>query len=94
MAGTDGDPYWTRVWPSAVALAHQLLKRPELVRGCSVADLGAGLGVAGLAAALAGAGQSTNRTLFASRVPAAQPCMLLGRQFPTRRNDAKYTCAL
>lgn len=53
----DSDPYWTRVWPSAVALAHQLLKRPELVRGATVADLGSGLGVAGLAAALAGTEQ-------------------------------------
>lgn len=30
---SDADPYWTRAWPSAVALASQILKRPELVRG-------------------------------------------------------------
>jgi len=51
----DGDPYWTRVWPSAIALARELLQRPQLVAGLRVADLGAGLGVAGIAAALAGA---------------------------------------
>ena len=28
----DADPYWTRAWPSAIALAATLLRRPELVR--------------------------------------------------------------
>ena len=51
----DRDPYWTRPWPSAVALAAALLERPELVAGKSIADVGAGLGLAGIAAALAGA---------------------------------------
>ncbi len=46
--------YWTRAWPSAIALASIILERPELVAGKRVADLGAGLGLAGLAAALAG----------------------------------------
>eukprot|EP00967_Tisochrysis_lutea_P072040 scaffold95911_cov19-Tisochrysis_lutea.AAC.2 len=51
----DADPYWVRAWPSALALASTVLDSPELVRGKRVADLGAGLGVAGIAAALAGA---------------------------------------
>ncbi len=42
------------MWPSAVALAAAILRRPQLVAGRTVADLGAGLGLAGLAAALAG----------------------------------------
>ncbi len=50
----DRDPYWARPWPSAAALAAQLLQAPQLVRGRAVAELGAGLGLAGLAAALAG----------------------------------------
>lgn len=54
-AGLDRDPYWCRAWPSAICLAQQLLQRPELVAGKKVADFGSGLGVAGLAAALAGA---------------------------------------
>ena len=51
---SDGDPYWTRVWPSSIALAALILERPELVRGKKVADLGCGLGLAGMAASVAG----------------------------------------
>eukprot|EP00897_Mesotaenium_endlicherianum_P001607 jgi/Mesen1/1474/ME000132S00419 len=51
----DRDPYWCRLWPSAIALAQEILAHPELVAGRRVCDLGAGLGLAGLAAALAGA---------------------------------------
>lgn len=51
----DRDPYWCRPWPAAVALAKQLLLRPELVRGRRVCEVGAGLGIAGIAAAMAGA---------------------------------------
>jgi predicted nicotinamide N-methyase len=52
---SEGDPYWTRAWPSSIALASLILSRPELVRGKKVADLGCGLGLAGMAAAFAGA---------------------------------------
>eukprot|EP00898_Chlorokybus_atmophyticus_P000058 jgi/Chlat1/1052/Chrsp110S00057 len=51
----SGDPYWCTPWPSAVALAERVLEAPDLVRGRTVCDLGAGLGLSGLAAALAGA---------------------------------------
>eukprot|EP00898_Chlorokybus_atmophyticus_P003032 jgi/Chlat1/372/Chrsp10S01487 len=47
--------YWTRHWPTAVAASAELLARPELVRDMRVCELGAGLGLAGLAAAMAGA---------------------------------------
>lgn len=43
------------MWPSSIALAACILSRPELVRGKKVADIGCGLGLAGLAAAMAGA---------------------------------------
>jgi predicted nicotinamide N-methyase len=72
VPGTDGDPYWTRVWPSALALAQQLLTRPELVAGAKVADLGAGLGVGGIAAALAGA----EEVVLLDREPLALQCAL------------------
>lgn len=50
----DRDPYWCRLWPSAVALAQFILQQPELVKGKRVCDIGCGLGLAGIAAALAG----------------------------------------
>ncbi|KAF8060503.1 Mettl20 [Scenedesmus sp. PABB004] len=71
--GVDGDPYWCRVWPSAIALASQLLARPALVAGKRVADLGAGLGVAGIAAALAGAAE----VVLLDREPMALQCALM-----------------
>ncbi|KXZ50506.1 hypothetical protein GPECTOR_16g681 [Gonium pectorale] len=69
----DADPYWTRAWPSAIALAATLLQRPELVAGRTVADLGAGLGLAGIAAALAGA----REVVLLDREPLALQCGLL-----------------
>jgi predicted nicotinamide N-methyase len=48
-------PYWAFCWGAGQALARYLLDRPELVRGKRVVDFGAGCGVAGIAAALAGA---------------------------------------
>ena len=48
------DPYWAVPWASGAALAHAILKNPEMVRGKRVADVGCGLGLGGLACALAG----------------------------------------
>ncbi len=45
----DADPYWTRAWPSAIALAATLLRRPELVRGRGRWGLVGVGGVGGLA---------------------------------------------
>jgi len=47
-------PYWVQVWPAAVAVARVLAKMGGL-EGRRVLDLGCGLGVPGLAAAVAGA---------------------------------------
>lgn len=49
------DGVWSELWPSARAAAELVAAEPALVAGRDVADLGAGIGVAGLAAALAGA---------------------------------------
>ncbi len=53
----DGEapPYWAFCWGSGQALARFLLDHPEQVRGLRVVDLGCGSGVAGIAAARAGA---------------------------------------
>jgi predicted nicotinamide N-methyase len=48
-------PYWAFCWGAGQALARYLLDHPELVRGKHVIDFGAGSGVAGIAAAYAGA---------------------------------------
>jgi predicted nicotinamide N-methyase len=48
-------PYWCFCWASGLVLARWLAERPEWVRGKRVLDFGAGSGVAGIAAARAGA---------------------------------------
>ena len=45
-------PYWAELWPSGVALARAVAGRS--LRGARVVELGCGLGVPSLAAALAG----------------------------------------
>ena len=47
--------YWIFCWASGLALARKILNEPELVRGKSVLDFGAGSGVVAVAAAMAGA---------------------------------------
>lgn len=47
--------YWIFCWASGLALARRILDEPELVRGKSVLDFGAGSGVVAVAAAMAGA---------------------------------------
>lgn len=53
----DAPPYWCFCWASGMALARWLAERPERVRGQRVLDFGAGSGVAGIAAAQAGAAE-------------------------------------
>lgn len=48
-------PYWAFCWGGGQALARWILDRPGQVAGRHVVDFGAGSGVAGIAAALAGA---------------------------------------
>jgi predicted nicotinamide N-methyase len=45
-------PYWAELWSSGVALAHDVSRRS--LRGASVLELGCGLGLPSIAAALAG----------------------------------------
>lgn len=47
-------PYWAEIWPAAVTLSRQLMERGELA-GKSVIELGAGVGMASIAAAKSGA---------------------------------------
>ncbi len=47
-------PYWAILWPASIALGNHVAGLPQLA-GKRVLEIGAGLGVAGLAAARAGA---------------------------------------
>lgn len=47
-------PYWAEIWPAAVTLSHVLMEELEL-SGRSVIELGAGVGMASVAAARGGA---------------------------------------
>jgi predicted nicotinamide N-methyase len=49
------EPFWGFAWAGGQALARFLLDHPEVARGRRVLDFGAGSGLAGLAAARAGA---------------------------------------
>lgn len=55
--GSGPAPYWAYHWAGGLALARFVLDRPEWVRGRRVLDLGAGGGLVGIAAALAGASE-------------------------------------
>ncbi|MBC3365889.1 50S ribosomal protein L11 methyltransferase [Pseudomonas sp. SWRI154] len=48
-------PYWSFCWASGLAMARYLAEHPQWVEGKRVLDFGAGSGVAGIAAAKAGA---------------------------------------
>jgi predicted nicotinamide N-methyase len=48
-------PFWAFVWAGGQALARYVLDHPEQVRRATVLDLGPGSGIAGIAAAKAGA---------------------------------------
>src|SRR4051812_115944 len=47
-------PYWAELWPSGVALARAV--SPRALRGARTLELGCGLGLPSIAAALAGGG--------------------------------------
>ena len=69
----SADPFFCSIWPSSIALAENLLKQPKLAVGKRVIDVGCGLGLGGLAAALAGA----RAVVLADREVFALRCALL-----------------
>ncbi|MDD0975644.1 class I SAM-dependent methyltransferase [Pseudomonas fontis] len=50
-------PYWSFCWASGLAMARYLEQHPQWVAGKRVLDFGAGSGIAGIAAARAGAAE-------------------------------------
>jgi predicted nicotinamide N-methyase len=59
-------PYWSRIWPSGVALANWLREEPQRVEGKLVLELGAGLGLPSLIAA-----QYADHVIISDHVPDA-----------------------
>jgi predicted nicotinamide N-methyase len=53
--GLGSRPYWAFAWPGGQGLSRYILDHPSLVAGKSVLDLGAGSGMAAIAAMKAGA---------------------------------------
>ncbi len=51
----DNPPYWAFCWASGQVLARQILDNPHWVKNKTVIDFGAGSGVVGIAAKMAGA---------------------------------------
>jgi predicted nicotinamide N-methyase len=66
-------PWWAFAWAGGQALARYVLDNPALVAGLGVLDLGAGSGLAGIAAAKAGAA----RVLAADTDPFAMAAIAL-----------------
>jgi predicted nicotinamide N-methyase len=56
-------PYWAICWPGGEAVARYLLDHPALVAGRHVIDLGAGGGIAAVAAAKAGAARAVGNDI-------------------------------
>ncbi len=54
---TDADqiPFWADLWPASIGLAAYILSHGERLRGKRVLELGAGVGLAGIAGRMAGA---------------------------------------
>lgn len=48
-------PYGVALWPASIALAHELARRAEALRGGRLLELGAGTGLPGIVAATLGA---------------------------------------
>jgi predicted nicotinamide N-methyase len=51
----DRIPYGAALWPSSIALAHEIAERADEVRGKRILELGAGTGLPGIVAASLGA---------------------------------------
>lgn len=79
----DKPPYWGFCWASGQVLARQILDQPEWVRGRTLLDFGAGSGIVGIAAALAGA----KSVLLCDCDPWARRAALLNAQ----HNDVEIT---
>lgn len=65
-------PFWAFAWAGGQAIARHLLDQPGLTRGARVLDFATGSGLAGIAAAKAGAASVTATDIDAFAVAAAR----------------------
>ena len=85
-------PYWAFAWSGGQALARYLLDHPEVVKSKVVLDFGAGCGIAGIAAAKAGAGKVIASDIDSVSVRAiAHNAKLNAVQVETLQGDLIYT---
>ena len=70
----NDDPHWADLWHGSVALAAAIFANPDVVRGKRVVDLGCGLGLGGIAAAMCGA----KEVVMTDREERALWCSLAG----------------
>ena len=84
-AARDPDPSWADVWDSAACLAQHVRATPADVQDKRVVELGSGLGVCGIAAALSGA----KSVEFVDREPEALHCAMATAQL----NGCAYVTA-
>ena len=54
VVDVDAIPFWAELWPAAVGLASEILKNQDLITGKELLELGSGVGLAGIAAKIAG----------------------------------------
>ena len=47
-------PYWSELWPSAIALSEYIFDNPDLANGKEITEIGCGLGLPGIVAAKIG----------------------------------------
>ncbi len=75
-------PYWADLWPASIGLARYLMAENQVaIQGAKVLELGAGLGLAGLAAHLQG-GKVTVTDYEPAALHLAQYFWLINEQIP------------
>lgn len=78
-------PYWAEIWPSGIALASEILQKPELVSGLPVIELGSGVGITAAAAMVAGANLTITDYWPLSLLLAEMNCLRAGQAAPPSR---------
>lgn len=78
---TSAFPYWTQVWPSALAMAKFLLKHPEYIKEKEILELAAGLGLPSLTVA-----DKAKKVCCSDYLPEAVEAMRMSVQYNGLKN--------